>query len=143
MGKQQAETLNIPVSFGGVSVGAEQARIGCKVERNALVLGKADYFLCESRCNVQITVDPEAAGDAPGQQKLPGADEETKLGGTADIKGFNVRSGSIGFGLTFALTEIDAGNLSHFAGKSGRLIAVRTGDAGSVALAGEDGEGDE
>ena len=124
-----------------MSVGPEQARIGCKIERKNLVLGKADYFLCESRCNITMVVDADAEGDVAGQQKFPHANESEKLGGAADIKGFNVRSGSIGFGLTFALNEIDAAILFRFAGRSGRLIAARTGDAGSVTGEGaEDGE---
>lgn len=115
--KEADSVLDLPVTFGNISIGDKTARVGVTVMREQLSLSQADRNLCERRLNGKIISRP--AGDNPDQASLPGMAFETTLEGVFDVKGFSVSKEALGFGLTFAIAEIDVSNLAHFAKRGG------------------------
>jgi hypothetical protein len=111
--------LDLPVSFGGVSFGDKTARVGVTVERQHLKIGQADKSLCDKRLTGTIRSKPS---DDDGQGRFDGMDDELKVNGTFDVKGFRVASNEISFGLTFAIKDLDRATLSEFPKRSGRLL---------------------
>ena len=76
--------LDIDVQFGNVSIGAENARLGVKIDRGNMDLDSADEMLCGKRLTGRIEVCPP--GEQQGQQALPGMkDERPHLDGTFDV----------------------------------------------------------
>lgn len=110
--------LELPVSFGNVSIGEKAARIGVSVDRSRLKIGSADKNLCGHRLTCNIAAVP--AGDDPEQARL--FDDSRKLEGVADVKGFAVTTKAVTFGLTFNIEDIDLDTLCHFAKRAGRLV---------------------
>lgn len=133
-------TLDVPVSFGNVGIGDEKARLGILIDRQRITLTKAETFLCNSRSEVRLHVDPNASGDQPGQEKMDFAKAEIRLEGVADVGRFGVGRKTISAGLTFAIGSTNVADLARFAKKSGQLVLNRIGDAGEGA---EEDEGDE
>lgn len=130
--------LDIDVQFGNVSIGAENARLGVKIDRGNMDLDSADEMLCGKRLTGRIEVCPP--GEQQGQQALPGMkDERPHLDGTFDVKRFGVGASEISAGLTFSLGAIDVSELARFAKKNGRLIVT---EAQYLPDDGEDDDGD-
>lgn len=112
--------LDLIVSFGNVSIGDKTARIGVAVDRSSLTVSNADKSLCGRRLTGKIVSQP--AGDAPGQETLPGFESgNTDLATSFDVKSFSVTPKNIAFGLTFSLRDLDIGLLGNFAKRNGRL----------------------
>lgn len=113
------DTLNLPVSFAGVSIGEGTARVGCKAPRDLLTLVRADEILCGHRLIGRI-VQCKSNEAANQTAFLDGTKHE--IPGSFDVKGFRVTPDDICFGLTFSLRDVKVEELPHFAKKSGRLI---------------------
>jgi hypothetical protein len=117
--KTTTPCLDIPVSFGGVSIGDQTARIGVKISRECLNIDAADEALCGKRLVGKVVLGHN--GDSAGQGKLfDGADHE--ISGAFDVKRFSVGPKEITAGLTFSLGSIDLSELGHFAKQSGRML---------------------
>lgn len=140
--KPSGEKLDVPVDFGGVSIGDEYARLGILFDRSDMTTAKADHFLCGARCEVKIAVDPAAKKDAPDQSKFSFADARVKLESVADIKRYGVGPKSIGAGLTFKINNMDdVARIARFAKKKGRIVLKvigESGDNGDVPPEGEE-----
>lgn len=121
---EPAELYDLPVAFGGVSIGDATARIGVTIDRQELKLSEADKHLCEKRLTGRIITRP----GNPEQGSLPGVDLETSLRGTFDVKGLRVSADEIAIGLTFQLRNIDVSALAHFAKRGGRLLIDAVSD---------------
>lgn len=117
----EANVLDIPVEFGGVSIGDELARLGIKVSRSSLKLAQADKNLVGKRLTgwVQRTKN----GEVEGQKRLPGMkDADLTLVGTFDVKRLGVSAEEISFGLAFNVRSVEVGELAQFAKRTGRLV---------------------
>lgn len=138
-----SDTLNLPVSFAGVSIGEGTARVGVKAPRDVLGLDKADEILCGHRLIGRIV--QSKSNEAANQTAfLDGVKHE--IPGSFDVKGFRVTTDDICFGLTFSLKDVQVQELPYFAKKSGRLIidlvtAIPEESKGSKAS--DDGDDDE
>lgn len=111
--------LDIPVEFGGVSIGDATARLGLHVDRGALNLLAADEVFCGHRLVGQIILGRH--DDQPDQQMLMD-DYDLCLDGTFDVKRISVNQKAISTGLTFSLADIDVAELAKFSRGSGRLV---------------------
>lgn len=120
--KAPSSVLELPVSFGNVSIGDKTARIGVTVDRSNITVKKADDSICEKRLTGQIIAKPN--GEAPDQGRLQGMERlgDSELDATFDVKGFSVTKDALSFGLTFLLGSVDVAELASFAKREGRLI---------------------
>lgn len=137
MAKETKFERRIPVEFGGVSLNKEKARIGFSVDRgdSSLDLEKADGLFAGAQLEVQLETDPNAGGDAAGQQTMDAAD--VTLDGVADVMRFSVASEKIGASLVFNIKAIDVAALTRFRNSKGHVSVRRIGDAESKADASE------
>lgn len=117
--KAASSVIDVPVSFGGVSIGDKTARLGVSVDRNDLTLAQADKNLCGRRLTGTVVAKPP--GDNADQGALPGLEDDTTLQGVFDVKRFGVDESAISFGLTFAVKGLDVASLAHFAKRNGRF----------------------
>ncbi len=116
--RKEALLLDVPVEFGGVSIGEATARLGLRISREQISLEEADDCLCGRRLECRVVLGhPD---DAPGQQKLID-DADLCVGGSADVKRFGCSPDWITGGLTFSLQEIDVADLARFSKGRGRL----------------------
>ena len=119
--------LDIPVKWGGLSVGKKTARLGFVVAR-----GKADndvlnaHFV-DSRLEVTMILDALSESDEPGQKSF--TDPEAEVNTVADAKGYRTNMGEYSSALTFARDDVDLEALLDFAERGGRLKAERIGNA--------------
>lgn len=140
MAKKKIEYLmELPVSYGNLSIGDKTARLGIVVGRPALSLTAADKNLCDRRVVGRILV---RAGDGgPEQGSIPGLegnDDEVKA--VFDVKGFSVSKKAISFGLTMQIESIAIETLSHFAKRKGMLYVEEIGDIPEGEAEGDDDE---
>jgi len=117
--KTKEALLDVPVEFGGVSIGEATARLGLKIDRTVLELDQADECFCGHRLDCRLMLG--AADDAPGQKHLI-EDARLQVAGQADCKQLSVRPEKISTGLTFSLADIDVAELARFSKGQGRLI---------------------
>lgn len=119
MGKNNRVAMNdVPVKFGGVSIGEKTARIGISVSREYLNLEQADKLFTDRRLNGAVVLGH--SDDAEGQIKL-WDDSDHQLQTSFDIKGFRVGSEHFSAGLTMALKEINIVELARFSKGIGRF----------------------
>lgn len=118
-GKATSNVLDIPVEFGGVSIGQQTAKLGLKISREVLNINAADEALCGRRVTGRVGVG--GAGDSPGQMYLID-DMEDVINATFDIHRFGVTPDNYTSGLTFKLKEIEIGILARFSKGAGRLV---------------------
>lgn len=111
--------LEIPVSFNGVSVGTDTARLGIKISRESLSLESAGEHLCGKQLTGKLII--MAPGDSTKQRKLVDDLHDT-IEGTFTVKGFSVSTDMFSTGLTFLHSGVDLSKLPHFVKKQGRLI---------------------
>jgi hypothetical protein len=132
--------LELPVSFGNLSVGDKTASIGVTVDRKKLRIGQADNHFCGNRLDGEILLLRD--GEAPDQGHLDGFDKhERQLSGSFDVKGFRVSEKLIAFQLVWPLKDLDIEELCHFAKRSGEL---RVNTVGKIPDEDEEsGEGDD
>lgn len=108
--------LDVPVSYGNVSIGDTFARLAVKIDKQQLNVETAEEFFCGRRLTGLLFV----GDDAEGQQVMfHGARPE--IDGVFDAKAFRSTPKSIGAGLTFGVNDLDLGVLSKFAKHSGRF----------------------
>lgn len=126
MGKNgKVAMTDIPVTFGGVSIGEKTARIGIVVSREYLGLEQGDKLFCERRLNGAVVLGH--ADDASGQAKL-WDDADHQIATAFDIKGFRVGTTNLAAGLTMNLNEIDIAELAKFSKGVGRLAVYDVTD---------------
>lgn len=116
--------LDIPVEFGGVSIGQKTARLGMTVSREVLNINAADEAFVERRVTGLVILG--GGQDSAGQTTFIDTDE--RIEGTFDIHRFGVKSETYTTGLTFALKEIDIATLALFSKGKGRLILTDIDD---------------
>ena len=114
--------LELPVTFGGLSVGDKTCRIGMSVSRANFTVAKADKHLCERRLTVELIA--RSKGASAGQESLPGCDNDRSVSGVCDVKGFSASGKAISFGATFVLSGVDVEELSHYPKRDGRLVVT-------------------
>lgn len=105
--------LDIAVSYGGVSIGKQTARLGLTIERKSLNVVAADEAFCNRRLHGKVLL-----GDDDGTL----FEKSLEVLGVFDVKGFRATSDAIGVGLTFQMNEIDIATLAKFSKGGGRLV---------------------
>jgi hypothetical protein len=142
MAKPKVEAvLEVPVTYGDVSIGAETCRIGITVDRTKLTISSADRNLCGKL--LTGTILARAGGAQAEQGSLPDMDADVSLAATFNVKGFGVKRKAITAGLTFAIASIDVEKLSQFAGRQGVFTVDEIADIPAKAKAkkeADDGE---
>lgn len=113
--KGKAPTLEVAVSFGGLSIGDATARLGCKINREFLNVVDADELFTGKRLSVVV----QLGSGLPDQQEL--FDFKIEVAGSVDVKRIGVSVDTITAGLTFALASIDVATLAKFSKGIGRL----------------------
>lgn len=110
----------LAVEFQNISIGKRTARIGMKIDREAIPLADADTLFTGARLQVSlgVTADPALFPDA-----LPAMEA------TVDSKQLSVRAGEYSVGLTFNRKELDEKMLCAFTGQAGTFQAERIGDS--------------
>lgn len=111
--------IDLPVQFGGVSLGKKNARLGFSVDRSVLGLVRADELFVDRRLTVRIVLGRE--DDAGGQELAFGEDFEHR--GVFDVKGFRVGAEAYtGLGLVAMVKDFDLEALRRFRAAAGRLV---------------------
>ena len=108
-----ASALDIPVAYGGVSIGKETARLGMTIDRKVLNVVGANEAFCNRRLHGRVML-----GNDDGAL----FDKSLAVESVFDVKGFRVTSDAIGVGLTFQMNEIDIATLAKFSKGGGRLV---------------------
>lgn len=116
--------LEIPVEFGGVSIGQATARLGCRIARAHLNIVAADEAFTGHRLTGKVLLGQR--DDMPGQETMFDSDFEVEA--TFDVKGIRVTTDTIATGLTFSLNDIDIAELAKFSRGSGKLIVYSVGE---------------
>lgn len=132
--KTKADTLELLVDFGGVSIGETTARLGVKIARPQLTITKADATFTGKRLSVVV----QLGNPDPDQKKL--FDVVTEVGGSVDVKRLGVNVDEYSTGLTFNLADVDVATLAKFSKGKGRLRVLAVEDLPDEA---EGDEGDE
>ena len=114
-----ASVLDIPVEFGGVSIGDATARLGIRIDRSVCNVNTADDVFCGHRLSGSVVLG--ANGDSAGQKKIVD-DLDHQVSGVFDVKRFGANQKQITTGLTFSLADVDIQELAKFSKGSGRLI---------------------
>jgi hypothetical protein len=114
-----SEVLNIPVDFGGVSIGNQTCRLGLKISRSVIAIDKADEAFCGHRLQGYVVLSGK--DDGSGQQTVVN-DLHHTVRGAFDVKRIGVDSENISTGLTFSLRDVDVSELAKFSKGSGRLV---------------------
>ncbi len=121
MAKTEAtQLLDVPVSFGNVSIGDGSVSISVKIDRERLNPEAADGLLCGCRAKGEIAAGEEAASAGPDQQQTFEAMTHRKTG-IFEIKGYSVRPKAISATLNLLLKDVVIQELGHFAKHDGRL----------------------
>lgn len=128
--------VDVPVSFGGVSIGVETAKIGIKIDRESMSLDDADEYLCGRRLSGRAYTVPK--GEDPTQKHMFKG-ERHELVNLFDVKKISVSPNMLSCGLTFALQDVDVTELAQFASRGGRLEIYEV----STITKGEPGDDDE
>lgn len=117
--------MDVPVSFGDVSIGDGTASIGVSIDRSAVNVETAEQFFCGRRLSGRILVFP--SGDDPTQKYIP----DTGVGrheieSVFDCKRFGVSPKKLSTKLSFSLDGIALDELGQCAKRQGRLIAFHS-----------------
>ncbi len=116
--------LDIPVQYGGISIGQNTARISMKVSREALNIVAADEVFCDRRLTGLLQLG--GADDSQGQTSF--IDPDVELTGAFDVHRFSASTQWYSTGATFSLKEVVLMDLARFSKGSGRLKVFETGD---------------
>lgn len=117
--EEEAALIDVPVEFGGVSIGEATARLGVRISRSCLTLAKADQCFCGHRLTGCVQLG--GSDDASGQLKLAD-DLEHAVKATFDCKRLGVSADTLSIGLTFSLKDINVADLAKFSKGAGRLV---------------------
>lgn len=119
--------IKLPVDFSNVTLQKERARIGVKINRSDLPLAAADALFCNAQLDVTLRCDPNAKGDADGQQTMEDFTLTVSL--IAETKRYSVGADVISVSLSTPKTALDTGLLGQFAAAKGVMECKRIGDA--------------
>lgn len=138
MAKKNGKTavIDIPVEFGGVSIGGSTTRIGVRINRDDLNINAADDVFCGHRLTGRVELGN--GDESPGQTRF--VDQTELLEGIFDCKRIGFDAGHISTGLTFNKKDIDMDLISRFAKGSGRLVIT---DVGEIPEDAEDDDEDQ
>ena len=116
--------LDIPVSFGTVSIGKKTAKISMKIERDeSLSITDAEESFCGRRLTGKIISGGK--GDSPGQTKF--IETDICIEGAFDVHRMGVSETEFSIGATFVKGEIDVAMLGDFSSGSGRMVVSEIG----------------
>lgn len=112
---------DLPVNFGGVSIGKETARLSVKIDRQQTGMSpnEADDLFCGHRLNCKVV--QRSNDDDPNQTTMV-ADLYEEVEGHADVKRMGVSASHIGIGLTWSLADVDVKTLALFSKAAGHLV---------------------
>lgn len=122
--------VNVPVDFGGVSIGESTARLGVKISRTHLNLVAADEIFCGHRLTGRVLL---GGSDDDQYQMTMFRDGEIAIDGSFDVKGIRVTADEMSTGLTFSLADIDVAILARFSKGKGRVIVSHVADISADA----------
>ena len=131
----QSVVLDIPVDFGGVSIGESTARLGLRINREQLNIMAADEIFCGHRLACKLTL-----GKRDESQGELVADLFETLSGQADVKRLGLSADTISTGLTFSLADIDVATLAKFSKGCGRLLVETVAEIPMDSPANTDGD---
>lgn len=145
MVKKTDTLLELPVSFGNVSIGKKTARLSVSIDRSVLKLTKADDVFCGHRLSGRITV---GAKDGLKQGKLiedadDNAEDPHEINGVFDCTRIGANADEITTGLTFSKKDVDISELSMFSNGTGTLYVRDVGDIPEDAKEDSDEDADE
>jgi hypothetical protein len=118
--------LEIPVSYGSVTLYPRQARIGISILASDLSIAQAHEHLCGRRLTATLLARPEGASAT--QQGFPGMGGDTTLQGEFDVRSLGLTNGTITATLAFRLQPGTLEDLGRFAKREGMLTIERVGD---------------
>jgi hypothetical protein len=124
MAKKPQVILDIPVEFGGVSIGEATCRLGVRINRDVCNIVLADEVFCGHRLTGKVILG--GSDEMPNQTRM--IDSEYSVEGSFDVKRIGVSAGQISTGLTFSLADIDVSDLAKFSKGAGRLIVEGVGE---------------
>lgn len=112
--------LDLPVEFGGVSIGETTARLGMRIKKDSLNIVQAEEAFCGRRLTGVIRLG--GGSDSPGQTTM--FETDLVVEGTFDIHRFGVGPETYTTGAMFKLNEIEIGDLARFSKGAGRLVVT-------------------
>jgi hypothetical protein len=137
--KKNGMVLDIPVEFGGVSIGDGVARLGVKIDRNAITITEAVRVFVGHRLTGRVQLGGN--GDSAGQETM---DFDHAVEGVFDVKRIGVGVKQYGTGLAFSIEDIDVREIAKLSKGSGRLQIEQVAALPEKQKKGPDsGEGDE
>lgn len=122
--KEKDSVLDVPVTFGSLSIGKATCRIAITIDREALDIVAADEAFCGHRLNGKVILG--ARRDSPGQEKM-WDDTDFEVKGAFDVKRISLTADSISTGLTFSLRDINIADVAEFSKGVGRLQVYEIG----------------
>ena len=131
----KSQVLDIPVEFGGVSIGEATARLGIRANRSVLNINSADEVLCGHRLTGRVVLGGE--DDEAGQGRLVD-DMDHMVSAVFDCKRIGVNPTQISAGLTFNLADVDIKELARFSKGAGRLVVEAVSELPEDADDGDD-----
>ncbi len=128
---KSAECISLPVQFGGFAAGDGVCSIGLVLrkgsEMGCMSASMAEFYLCGARCEVEISVDPNASPAGANTDGLfDDADELVKA--TADIKAYRSTKAGITASVVFNNEEVDEAQVLKFRKQRGYVRLERLGD---------------
>jgi hypothetical protein len=125
-------TLNVPVTYGGVSFGKGKAGVPIKIDPAKVPGAKAEEVLLGAQLEAALTFDANAAKDVAGQGTLPGATGAKTVKCTVETGKLGRTPKQVDTRLSVpisALSDEDIVTLAHGSGAAGSVNCVRVGDA--------------
>lgn len=134
--KSAKQTL--AVKFASCGGSGETCRIRFSTPRGGRMSdAEAIEMFVNAQLDVELSVDPNADGDAEGQQTM--GDMALSLEAVAECRRIGIDYEKISSSLSMKTSAVDTSKLFAFAGHAGTLAFQRIGDASGS----EDGEADE
>lgn len=111
-----SSVLDVPVEFGGLSIGDVTARIGVRIDREHMNIVAADECFTGKRLSVVVSL-----GSSDPEQRELFKGRTFEVTGSVDVKRLGVTSDQFSAGLTFNLESIDVATIAKFSKGKGRL----------------------
>lgn len=111
-----SSVLDVPVEFGGLSIGDVTARIGVRIDREHMNIVAADECFTGKRLSVVVSL-----GSSDPEQKELFQGRTFDVTGSVDVKRLGVTADQFSAGLTFNLESIDVATIAKFSKGKGRL----------------------
>jgi hypothetical protein len=139
--KSKVAMVDLPVEFGGVSIGEQTARLGCRFSKSLFNdLNRAADMFVGRRLDCRVGLGGEQ--DSPGQTMLFD-DMEVFVEATADCKRLGLSTDTISIGLTFNLKDVDIETLARFSKGSGRLAVDQVAQIPVDTVSSDDDDDDD